>query len=129
MKVHFIKLPLHCARLANMACAQQSVHINRDSKGENQPATDCTTSFTHRPVETIRTSAMRVIHITVKTEETQRLRSMFVLYCSTLVGSNSWNQTKSTSVHWIKAQIHHSVWQQVDTSGNGSTFPPLGLKA
>ena len=32
-------------------------------------------------LETIRTSAMRVIHITVKTEETQRLRIKFVLYC------------------------------------------------
>ena len=34
-------------------------------------------------LETVRTSAMRVIHITVKTEETQRLRIKFVLYCST----------------------------------------------
>ena len=33
--------------------------------------------------ETIFTSAMRVIHIIVKTEETQRLRIVFVLYCST----------------------------------------------
>ena len=32
---------------------------------------------------TIRTSAMRVIHITVKTEVTQKLRIMFVLCCST----------------------------------------------
>ena len=31
-------------------------------------------------LETIRT---RVIHITVKTEETQRLRIKFVLYCPT----------------------------------------------
>ena len=32
-------------------------------------------------LETIRTGAMRVIHIPVKTEETQRLRIEFVLYC------------------------------------------------
>lgn len=35
---------------------------------------------------------MRVIDITVKTEETQRLRIMFVLYCSTCIQ----NQTTST---------------------------------
>ena len=34
-------------------------------------------------LDKIRTSAMRVIHITVKTEETQRLRVKFVLYCLT----------------------------------------------
>ena len=32
-------------------------------------------------LQTIRTGAMRVIHIPVKTEETQRLRIKFVLYC------------------------------------------------
>ena len=32
-------------------------------------------------LETIRTGAMRVIHIPVKDEETQRLRIKFVLYC------------------------------------------------
>ena len=32
-------------------------------------------------LETIRTGGMRVIHIPVKTEETQRLRIKFVLYC------------------------------------------------
>ena len=32
-------------------------------------------------LETIRTGAMRVIHIPVKTEESQRLRIKFVLYC------------------------------------------------
>ena len=31
-------------------------------------------------LETIRTGAMRVVHIPVKTEETQRLRIKFVLY-------------------------------------------------
>ena len=36
-------------------------------------------------LETILTGAMRVIHITVKTEETQRLRIKFVLYCPTSV--------------------------------------------
>ena len=34
-------------------------------------------------LETIRTGAMRVIHVIVKTEETQKLRMMFVLYCTT----------------------------------------------
>ena len=34
-------------------------------------------------LETIRTGTTRVIHITVKTEETQRLRIKFVLYCPT----------------------------------------------
>ena len=43
-------------------------------------------------LETIRTSAMREIHIIVKTEETQRLRIVFVLYCSTWIQT----QTKST---------------------------------
>ena len=32
-------------------------------------------------LETIRTGTMRVVHIPVKTEETQRLRIKFVLYC------------------------------------------------
>ena len=32
-------------------------------------------------LETIRTGAMRIIHIPVKTEETQRLRIKFLLYC------------------------------------------------
>ena len=35
-------------------------------------------------LETIRTGTMRVIHITVKTEETQRLRIKFVLVLSYL---------------------------------------------
>ena len=34
-------------------------------------------------LETIRTSAMRVIHVIVKTEETQKLRMKFVLYRTT----------------------------------------------
>ena len=34
-------------------------------------------------LETIRTGAMRVIHVIVKTEETQKLRMKFVLYCTT----------------------------------------------
>ena len=34
-------------------------------------------------LETIRTSAMRVIHVTVMAEETPRLRVEFVLYCPT----------------------------------------------
>ena len=34
-------------------------------------------------LETIRTSTMRVIHIIVKTEETQKLRIVFVLFCAT----------------------------------------------
>ena len=32
-------------------------------------------------LETIRTGAMRAVHISVKTEETQRLRIKFVQYC------------------------------------------------
>ena len=42
-------------------------------------------------LETIRTSAMRVIHITVETKETQKLRVVFVLHCST-----SQTQAKTT---------------------------------
>ena len=34
-------------------------------------------------LETIRTGAMRVIHVIVKTEETQKLRMKFVRYCTT----------------------------------------------
>ena len=34
-------------------------------------------------LEMIRTGAMRVIHVIVKTEETQKLRMKFVLYCTT----------------------------------------------
>ena len=36
-------------------------------------------------LETIRTGTMRVIHITVKTEGTQRLRIKFALYCPTWI--------------------------------------------
>ena len=61
-------------------------------------------------LETIRTSAMRVIHIIKKTEETQRLRIVFVLYCST------WIQTQN--------KIYHSICQQIDKSGIGSTSQP-----
>ena len=43
-------------------------------------------------LETIRTGAMRVIHIPVKTEETQRLRIKFVLYCP-ICALNVKNQT------------------------------------
>ena len=46
-------------------------------------------------LETIRTSAMRVIHIIVKTEETQKLRIVFVLCCATWIQT----QTKSTSTN------------------------------
>ena len=50
---------------------------------KERPATcDHCGAFVVFVLETIRTSAMRVIHITVKTEETQKLRIMFVLYCS-----------------------------------------------
>ena len=34
-------------------------------------------------LETIRTSAMCVMHVIVKTEQTQKLRIKFVLYCIT----------------------------------------------
>ena len=43
-------------------------------------------------LETIRTGAMRVIHIPVKTEETHRLRIKFVLYCP-ICALNLKNQT------------------------------------
>ena len=52
-------------------------------------------------LETIRTGAMRVIHVIVKTQETQNLRMKFVLYCD--------NPGK--------------IYQYL--SGNGSTSPPL----
>ena len=43
----------------------------------------CLTGFVFLFLETIRTGTMRVIHITVKTQETQRLRIKFALYCPT----------------------------------------------
>ena len=58
-------------------------------------------------LETFRTGTMRVIHITVKTDETQILRIMFVLF---YLNSN---------------KNYHSICQQIDKSGNGSTSPPL----
>ena len=62
--------------------------------------------------ETIRTSAMRVIHITVKTKETQKLRIMFVLCCSTCQ-----IQTKLP----FHLSTDRQIWQRVDIS-------TLGLK-
>ena len=62
-------------------------------------------------LETIRTGAMRVIHVIVKTEETQKLRMKFVLYCTTRISNTN--------------KIYHSICQQVDTSGTRSTSPPL----
>ena len=43
-------------------------------------------------LETMRTGAMRVVHIPVKTEETQRLRIKFVLNCP-ICGFQLENQT------------------------------------
>ena len=53
---------------------------------------------------------MRVIHIIVKTEETQKLRIVFVLLLFDL-NSNS-------------NKIYHSICQQIDKSGIGSTSHP-----
>ena len=55
-------------------------------------------------LETIRTSAMRVIHITVMTNETQRLRIKFVLYCLICAFKHK--------------QIYLSICQQVDDLGS-----------
>ena len=60
-------------------------------------------------LETIRTGAMRVIHIIVKTEETQRLRVKFVLYCPICAYKHK--------------QIYHSICQQVDDPGNKQNLP------
>ena len=65
-------------------------------------------------LETIRTGAMRVIHVIVKTEETQKLRMKFVLYCSTWIQT----QTKKLPFH---LSTDRQIWQRVDIS-------TLGLK-
>ena len=59
-------------------------------------------------LETSRTGAMRVIHITVKTKETQRLRIKFVLCCPTCAFKHK--------------QIYHSICQQVDDPGNKQIY-------
>ena len=61
-------------------------------------------------LETIRTSAMRVIHIIVKTEEDAETAHCV---CSFLFYLNS-NSNK----------IYHSICQQIDKSGIGSTSQP-----
>ena len=61
-------------------------------------------------LETIRASAMRVIHVIVKTEETQKFRMNFVLH---------------HYVNFELKKIYHSICQQVDTSGSRSTSPLL----
>ena len=64
-------------------------------------------------LETIRTGAMRVIHITVKTEETQILRIKFVLVLSCL-------NSNSTSVNSL-----HCTVLPVLTNTSKSTFPTV----
>ena len=70
---------------------------------------------------------MHVIHVIVKTEETQKLRIKFVLVLHYL----SSNTNKSTipsvnrSITLSTNKIFHSICQQVDTSGHRSTSPPL----
>ena len=59
-------------------------------------------------LETIRTSAMYVIHITVKTEETQRLRIKFVLYCPTLVFNLKIERTNSCRKQHCQVLNAHS---------------------
>ena len=54
-------------------------------------------------LETIRTGAMRVVHITVKTEETQRLRIKFVLVLSYL---------NSNTTCTVLPEFKHNVCQQ-----------------
>ena len=66
-------------------------------------------------LETVRTSAMRVIHISVKTEETQILRIKFVLVLSYL---NSNTTSVNRSMILVTEQIYHSICQQVYNSVN-----------
>ena len=62
-------------------------------------------------LETIRTGAMRVVHITVNIEETQKLRIKFVLVLSYL---NS-NTTSINNLHCTVLPVH--------TNTSKSTFP------
>ena len=62
-------------------------------------------------LETIRTGAMRVVHITVNIEETQKLRIKFVLVLSCL---NS-NTTSLNNLHCTVLPVH--------TNTSKSTFP------
>ena len=77
---------------------------------------------------------MRVIHITVKTNETQRLRIKFVLVLSYLISNttsvnrsmilvtnNSTILSVNRSITLSTNKICHSNCQQVDTSGRRST--------
>ena len=81
-------------------------------------------------LETVRTGTMRVIHISVKTEETQILHIKFVLVLSYL---NS-NTSKSTfpTVDQVKdpdnKQNYRPHRQQVYSSSNRSTFPSLDTR-
>ena len=54
-------------------------------------------------LETICTGTMRVIHIPVKTEETQRLRIKFVLYCPICAECSNSFVRDSQSVHVLQA--------------------------
>ena len=69
-------------------------------------------------LETIRTSAMRVIHITVKTEETQRLRIVFtVLPEFELMESNKINECAPDLPYHLATDRH--IWQRVDITTFG----------
>ena len=85
-------------------------------------------------LETIRTGAMRVIHITLKSDETQKLRIKFVPLLSYLNSNTTsvnrsmiliTNESTILSVNRSKTlstnKICHSICQQVDTSGRRST--------
>ena len=55
-------------------------------------------------LETIRTGAMRVIHIPVKTEETQRLRIKIVLYCPICALNLKIKRTNNCRKKWSNVQ-------------------------
>ena len=67
-------------------------------------------------LETIRTGAMRAIHIPVKTEETQRLRIKFVLYCP-ICASKLENQTSELQSETTLSNIQCPfAWTHVQQS-------------
>ena len=70
-------------------------------------------------LETIRTGAMRVIHVIVKTEETQKLRMKFVLYCTT------WMNSKHKQNLPFHLSTSRHICKQVDISTLG--FKAWGL--
>ena len=75
-------------------------------------------------LETIRTGAMRVIHIPVKTEETQRLRMKFVLYCP--VCAFNLKNKRANFCRKQHCQIFNAQFQGLTFSNNDdkSACPP-----